>query len=120
MRQLLQKTLVSRLLYGYKTCVSGCGLVGMLLLNRQGCLALLLVLLISDTALMAHVTTHMTVDQPSCEFCAGHGNPAHSIPPASIELLLPAAREISTDYTRAVARVAEPITYRERAPPINV
>ncbi|MDH3645961.1 MAG: hypothetical protein OER80_04230 [Gammaproteobacteria bacterium] len=92
----------------------------MLLINRQNCFALLLILLLSDMALMIHVTTHIPVDQPSCEFCAGHGNPAHATPPASIELLPPAAHEISTGYADTVVRVAEPISYRERAPPTDV
>ena len=88
--------------------------------NRQDCVALLLVLLISHAALTFHVTTHIAVDQTSCKTCVGHGNPAHAIPPSTTVPLRPLALEVGVENISPIARVATPNSYQERAPPAFV
>jgi hypothetical protein len=86
-------------------------------INRQDCIALLLMLLISHAALTFHVTTHNFVDQTSCKFCSGHADPAHAIPPSTSKSLRPIPHRVSVENTSHIARAAEPKSYRERAPP---
>jgi hypothetical protein len=95
-------------------------MVNMLSINRNNCLALLLLLLISHVAMTLHTTAHVPVDQTSCELCAGHGNPAHAIPPSTPDLLPPLAYETGPDYSAPVLRLAKLISYRQRAPPAHI
>jgi hypothetical protein len=89
-------------------------------INRQNCLALLLLLLLSHAALTLHTTMHTFVDQTDCEFCSGHANPAHAIPVSAADLLSPNTFELSFHYGVRAPRVAQLTLYRERAPPIFV
>jgi len=89
-------------------------------INRKDCIALLLMLLISHAALTFHITTHNFVDQTSCKFCSGHADPGHAIPPSTGESLRPIPHRIGVDSVPHIARVAEPKSYRERAPPTFV
>ena len=86
-------------------------------INRQDCIALLLMLLISHAAMTFHVTTHNFVNQTSCKSCVGHANPAHAIPPSTTESPRPFPYEFGTDSAPPITQVAEPHFYRERAPP---
>jgi hypothetical protein len=89
-------------------------------INRQSCLALLLLLLLGHAALTLHTTAHPFVDQTDCEFCSGHANPAHAIPVSAVALLSPSAFELDFNRITNVTCVAGIVLYRERAPPIFV
>lgn len=89
-------------------------------INRQDCVVLLLMLLISHATLTFHVTTHNLADQTSCKSCAGYADPAHAVPPSTAESLRPMPGEIGVESAPPTARVAEPNFYRERAPPTLV
>jgi len=89
-------------------------------IKHHNCLTLVLLLLLGHAMLTLHVTTHIPVDQTSCEYCAGNGNPAHAIPTSASDLRpLPVFKFGAVDTAR-VARLAEFIAYRERAPPTLV
>ena len=91
-----------------------------MLINRQNCLALLLLLLFGHAALTLHTTTHTFVDQTNCEYCSGHANPAHAIPVSATAPLSPNVFEFDFPHASRATRVAEFTLYRERAPPIFV
>jgi len=92
----------------------------MMSINRQNCLALLLLLLVGHAALTLHTTTHTFGDQTDCEYCSGHANLAHAIPVSEASVLPPSAFEFDFHHTTRATRVAEFTLYRGRAPPIFV
>jgi hypothetical protein len=89
-------------------------------LGRRSCVALVLLLLLSHAALTLHITTHIPVDQTTCEYCAGHANPAHALVAPQIELPRVDAEAANSEHGTIVPRVARPVHYRERAPPVVV
>jgi hypothetical protein len=95
-------------------------MLAMSFVSRQTCQALLLLLLLSHAALTLHVTTHIPVDQTTCEYCAGHANPAHALVAPQIELPRVDAEAADSERGTIVPRVARPVHYRERAPPAVV
>lgn len=92
----------------------------MSLFNRQNCLALLALLLLSHATLTLHVTTHIPVDQTKCEYCAGNANPAHLIPVMMAEQPRPAAMAIESETATLAPTSTRQIHYQERAPPVSV
>lgn len=86
---------------------------------RHKQIALLAVLLLGHVVSTLHVTTHISIDQPACEFCAQNGNPAHAITPPAVATLLPAAFYPVAEYRSATQPVLEIVAYRERAPPVT-
>jgi len=92
----------------------------MMSINRQNCLALLLLLLVGHAALTLHTTTHNFADQTGCEYCSGHANPAHAIPVPEASALPASAFEFDFNHMTRETRVAGFTLYRERAPPIFV
>jgi len=89
-------------------------------INRQNCLALLILLLLGHAALTLHTTTHTYVDQTGCEYCSGNANPAHAIPVSATPPLSPNVFEFNFHHATRATRVAEFTLYRERAPPIFI
>lgn len=94
--------------------------MNMLSVNRNVCLALVLLLLLGHATLTLHVTTHIPVDPTSCEYCAGHGNPGHAIPSSTIEWSPPFLVASGSGYRAPVTRTPEIFSYRQRAPPDRV
>jgi hypothetical protein len=90
------------------------------LFSRQNCLALVLLLLLSHAAMTLHVSTHIPVDQTSCEYCAGNANPAHAVPTPMVDLPTVVLLTIGHESLVPVKRLATTVHYRERAPPVPV
>jgi hypothetical protein len=87
---------------------------------RNNYLSLLLLLLTGHVAMTVHTAAHIPVDQTICEFCAGHANPTHAIPPSTPELPLAVAIETGSDYSHPIPQLAGLISYQERAPPVHI
>lgn len=85
--------------------------------RRHRCLVLLAILLISHAGLSVHVSTHASADQPACEMCAGHANPAHAIPASSSVLQFPDADKLAFEPAIAAGSFAAAIACRQRGPP---
>lgn len=85
--------------------------------NRNNCLLVLVILLISHAALTLHVSSHVAADQQSCEICTGYSNLEHAPAPSVAAYFPPAVYlpEIFTEVARFPA--AESTLYRQRAPP---
>ena len=89
----------------------------MSLLNRQSCIAWLLIVLVSYTAFSVHVATHATGGQGNCELCTGNGNPAHAVPVSAFALQAPTGFTPQTEYLQSVQAAIPAVHYRQRAPP---
>ena len=85
--------------------------------RRYRCFLLLAILLISHAGLSVHVSTHASADQPACEMCAGHTNPAHAIPASSFVLQVPDAEELAFEPAIAPGSFAAAVACRQRGPP---
>jgi hypothetical protein len=85
--------------------------------NRNNCLLLLLIILVSHAALTIHVGTHVAVEKQSCQLCTQHVNLVHAVPP-SVSLWFDLRQETPTAVSRpALVRHTEIHPYRQRAPP---
>jgi hypothetical protein len=92
----------------------------MIAINRQNCIAILLILLLSHAALTLHVSTHIPVDQNNCDYCAGHADPGHAIAPAIARIPLSNSQD-SVVPVAALLSQAKPFhSYRQRAPPTQI
>jgi len=85
--------------------------------NRHRCIALLLLIVVSHTAFSAHIATHVTGDQSSCELCTGHGNPSHAIPMSAFGLQPPVAFILEAERVHSAESALRVLYYRQRAPP---
>jgi hypothetical protein len=89
----------------------------MMLINRQYCIAVLLILLLSHAALTVHVSTHVPNDQTNCDYCAGHADPGHAISHFFDELPPSTALSFVALAAASVPHATTFLTYRQRAPP---
>ncbi len=79
---------------------------------------LLIVLLLSVTAVGIHAATHAQGELQSCEFCSGHGDPVQGAPAQAAPALAAAGVVgVATYRCRSVAN-STTVAPRPRAPPI--
>ena len=92
-------------------------LLGVMSINRRKCVAILLMLLSSHAALALHVSSHVTIDQAGCDYCAGFADPTHAITNATDEF--PKAGTFSFDLPNSMleTRATPYRSYRQRGPP---
>ena len=89
------------------------------LITRSRCLALVLMIFISQTALLIHVTGHVGKDNVKCVLCVCQGQQAHSLPVHNFYLALPQVQFSKPDTVRLLTPVRNtPRSYFQRAPPV--
>ena len=87
--------------------------------TRGRCIALVLMIFISQTALLIHATGHTGKDSVNCVLCVCQGQQAHSLPVLNFYLALPQAHFSKPDTVQLLAPVKNaPRFYFQRAPPI--
>ena len=89
-------------------------------INKKTCIALLLALVVGHMALSAHVATHATDIQGSCEMCTGHGDPSHAVPP-SVSSLDPGPNFLErVTLAQTQESTAAVFEIRQRGPPLQI
>lgn len=74
-------------------------------------------LVISHAAFSAHVATHSSVDQQSCELCTGQANPSHAIPPSAFVFQSSAGGDSAESVLHVGHSAATLIPFHQRGPP---
>ena len=89
-------------------------------MSRNRCIALLLAVVVSHMALSAHVATHATDIQGSCEMCTGHGDPSHAVPP-SVSSFDPGPNFLErVTLAQSHESTAAVFEIRQRGPPLQI
>ena len=94
-------------------------LMSMKFMTRGKCLLLVLVILISQTALLAHAITHIGKDSLKCVLCVCQAQQAHGLPSTNFHLPGQPGHFSLPDTIRYYDPVTEPVRpYFQRAPPV--
>jgi len=88
-----------------------------MLMKRQSCIAVLLLLLLSHAALTMHVSTHASVDQTKCSFCGGHADPTHAVTYSPAEFAAPVTAAFVELTAKWLFFTAHVPAFRQRGPP---
>ena len=87
--------------------------------SRSRCFALVLMIFISQTALLIHATGHIGKDSVNCVLCVCQGQQAHSLPVHNFYLALPQMHFSKPDTVQLLSPAkTAPRSYFQRAPPI--
>ena len=90
----------------------------MKLVTRARCLALVLMLFISQTVLLVHAVSHTGKDSVKCVLCVCQAQQAHSLPAHNFYLTQPHGQFVKADTIRLLAPAKnQPHYYLQRAPP---
>ena len=91
----------------------------MKLVTRGRCLALVLMIFISQTVLLIHATGHTGKDSVKCVLCVCQGQQAHSLPVHNFYLALPQTHFSKPDTVQLLSPVKNTHrSYFQRAPPV--
>ena len=87
--------------------------------TRGRCLALVLMICISQTALLAHSISHIGKDRVKCVLCVCQAQQAHSLPVHTFHFSEPQRHFSKPDVVRVLVPAKNPARpYFQRAPPI--
>jgi hypothetical protein len=89
-----------------------------MLMKRQNCIAVLLVLLLSHAVLTMHVSTHASVDQAKCSFCGGHADPTHAVTNSPAEFATPVTASFVVSTAGWLLFTIHVPAFRQRGPPL--
>jgi len=89
-------------------------------INRQNCIAVLLIVLLSHAALTFHVSTHVPADQSNCDYCGGHTDPTQADVSQQTQVLPSTKVRFDIPAVATIRRSTSFIPFQQRAPPTPI
>lgn len=87
--------------------------------NRNRCLLVLLVVLISHASLTLHVNSHVAAEQRTCDLCTHYSNFEYASPPSTADVFPRTLDAPEPLRVAALLPAARPTDRRPRGPPLS-
>lgn len=89
-------------------------------MNRQRCISVLLLLVLSHAGVGAHVATHSQTDLAECELCAAYADPSDAI--LVLEIALPTVETYLQSFENQIPTEAllTSLAAQPRGPPLAI